>query len=144
MPHSQHAPQKTKKARKCPEISHKTSKHLKTPENTPKYVPQDYRGIGGRAHLPPKPESLTKARAHVSLEMADIKLHKNKVGGYAYNDAQICVTQIIRVLERQTFEDLLDGMKGLASETPNELTNMKSTVSIMRKHILQEFKKSGR
>ena len=39
------------------------------------------------------------------------------------------------------FEDLVDGMLGLASETPNELTNMKSTVSITRKHILRESKK---
>ena len=83
----------------------------------------------------------TKARARVSLEMVDINLHKNEVEGYAYNDARICVTQIKRVLERQIFEDLVDGMKGLASETPNELTNMKSTVSITRKHILREFKK---
>ena len=58
------------------------------------------------------------------------------VGGYAYNDARICVTQGKRVLERQMFEDSVDGMLSLASETPNELTNMKSIVSITRKHIL--------
>ena len=79
----------------------------------------------------------TEAHSRVSLEMADIKLHKNEVGVYAYNDAQICLTQIKQVLGRQMFEDSVDGMKGLASETPNELTNMKSNVIITRKHILQ-------
>ena len=34
------------------------------------------------------------------------------------------------------FEDSVEGMLGLASETPNELTNMKSIVSITTKHIL--------
>ena len=58
----------------------------------------------------------TEARARVSLEMADIKLHKNEVGGYVYNDARICVTQVKRVLEQQKFEDLVDGMLSLASK----------------------------
>ena len=44
-----------------------------------------------------------EACARVSLEMADIKLHKNEVGGYAYNDARICMTQINRVVERHIF-----------------------------------------
>ena len=69
--------------------------------------------------------------------MADIKLHKNEVGGYAYNTARICVTHIKRVLERQMCEDLVDGMKGLASETPNEFTDMNSIVGITRKHVLR-------
>ena len=58
----------------------------------------------------------TEARARVSLEMTDIKLHKNEVGGYPYNDAQICVTQVKRVLEQQKFEDSVDGMLSLASK----------------------------
>ena len=40
---------------KCPKIPPKCPK---TPRNPPKYVLQDYRGVGGRARLPPKPESL--------------------------------------------------------------------------------------
>ena len=63
-----------------------------------------------------------------------------KVGGYAHNDAQICVTQIERVLEKQTFEDSVDGTKGLASKTNNLLTKMKSTVSIRRADIPRESK----
>ena len=74
----------------------------------------------------------TEACARVSLKMAHIKLHKNEVGGYAYNDAQICVTQVKQVLKRQIFENLVDGMLGLARKISNELTNIKSTVSIMR------------
>ena len=40
---------------KCPKIPPKCPK---TPRNPPKYVLQDYRGVGGRARLPPKLISL--------------------------------------------------------------------------------------
>ena len=52
------------------------------------------------------------------VEMADIILHKNEVGGYAYNDTRICIAQVKRVLERQMFDDSGDSMKGLVSATP--------------------------
>ena len=80
----------------------------------------------------------TDARTRVGVEMADIILHKNEVGGYAYNDMQLCITQVERVLKRQIFEDLGDGMKGLFSVTLNALTRMKSTVSVKRTDILRE------
>jgi hypothetical protein len=43
-----------------------------------------------------------------------IDLHKNEVGGYAYNDANMLVTEIEHILAEQLFEDSTDGMKGLA------------------------------
>ena len=36
----------------------------------------------------------TEARTRVLTEMSEICLHKNKVGGYAYNDANTLLTQI--------------------------------------------------
>ena len=79
----------------------------------------------------------TDARTRLGIEMGDIMLHNNELGGYAYNDAQICVTQIERVLERHMFEDSVDGMKGLASKPPNSLSKMKSTVSTRCADILR-------
>ena len=34
----------------------------------------------------------TEARTRVLTEMSEIRLHKNKVGGYAYNDANTLIT----------------------------------------------------
>ena len=45
----------------------------------------------------------TEARARVLAEMSKIILHKNEVGGYAYNDATTLITQVERVLERQLY-----------------------------------------
>ena len=45
----------------------------------------------------------TDARTRVELEMGDVMLHKNELGGHVYNDAQICLIQIERVLARQIF-----------------------------------------
>ena len=78
----------------------------------------------------------TDACNQVGIEMGDVMLHKNELGGHVYNDAQICLIQIERVLARQIFEDSVDGMKGLASKKTNSLTKMKSTVSITRADIL--------
>ena len=39
----------------------------------------------------------TEAKARVLAEMSTIILHKNEVGGYAYNDATMLITQIERV-----------------------------------------------
>ena len=69
--------------------------------------------------------------------MAKLLPHKNEVGGYAYNDAQTCVTHIERVLEQQMFEDSMDEMKGMASTTSNTLTAMKSAVSVRKRDVLQ-------
>ena len=63
----------------------------------------------------------TEARTRVPTEMLEIRLHKNKVGGYTYSDVNTLLTQIERVLERQLFEDSSDGMKGLANDISNAL-----------------------
>ena len=41
-----------------------------------------------------------EAKTRVLTEISEIRLHKNKVGGYAYNDANKLITQIERVLKR--------------------------------------------
>ena len=35
----------------------------------------------------------TEARTRVLTEMSEIRLHKNKVGGYAYNDVNTLITK---------------------------------------------------
>jgi ElaB/YqjD/DUF883 family membrane-anchored ribosome-binding protein len=72
--------------------------------------------------------------------MANLILHKNEVGGYAYNDAQTLILQINRVLEQQLYEDSTDGMKGLTSKIPNALTKYKSNVSIKKRDVLSQSK----
>ena len=62
------------------------------------------------------------ARKAVTGDMTALRLHKNEVGGYVYNDAAVLCNQINRVMERQCFEETADGMKGLKYETPNVLT----------------------
>ena len=57
--------------------------------------------MGGSAHFCVR----TAARTRILMEMLEIRLHKNKVGGYAYNDTNTLLTQIERVLRRQLFED---------------------------------------
>ena len=46
----------------------------------------------------------TEARTRVLTEMSEIRLHKNEVGGYTYNDVNTLITQIDRVLDRKLFE----------------------------------------
>ena len=41
----------------------------------------------------------TEARNRALTEMLKIHLHKNKVGGYAYKDANTLLTQIEKCLE---------------------------------------------
>ena len=78
----------------------------------------------------------TEARTRVLTEMSEIRLHKNKVGGYAYNDADTLITQIERVLERKLFEDSADEMKGLSSAVGNALKDYKSTAHIKKRDVL--------
>ena len=65
----------------------------------------------------------TEERTRFLTEMLEIRLHKNKVGGYAYNSANKLITQIEHVLERQLFEDSADVMKGLANSARNALND---------------------
>ena len=41
------------------------------------------------------------ARKAVTADMTALRLHKNEVGGYKYNDATVLCKQIDRVMERQ-------------------------------------------
>ena len=66
----------------------------------------------------------TDTRTRVKAEMGKLLIHKNEVDSYTYNDAQTLSTQIERFLERQMFEDSMDGMKGLASAKVNTLTEI--------------------
>ena len=61
----------------------------------------------------------TEARKRVLTEMSEIRLHKNEVGGYAYNDVNTLITQIERVHERQLFGDSVDRMKEIVSAVGN-------------------------
>ena len=45
----------------------------------------------------------TEAKTRVLTEMSEIRLHKNEVGGYAYNDANTLIAQIKSVFERKLF-----------------------------------------
>ena len=78
----------------------------------------------------------TEANTRVLTVMSEIGLHKNEVGGYAYNDVNTLLKQIERVLERQLFEDSADGMKGLASDVSNALNDYKSTLHIKKRDVL--------
>ena len=78
----------------------------------------------------------TEAKNRVLTEMSEIRLHKNKVGGYAYDNVNMLITQIDRVLERQLFKDSADGMKVLASDVGNTLNNYKSTFHIKKRDVL--------
>ena len=77
-----------------------------------------------------------EARTRVLTEMSDIRLHKNKVCGYAYNYANTLLQQIERVLERQLYEDSANGMKGLKRNFSNVLSKYKSTVHIKKRDVL--------
>ena len=78
----------------------------------------------------------TEARTRVLTEMSEIRLHKNEVGGYAYNDANTIIKQIERVLERKLFEDSAYGMKGLVSAVGNALNDYKLTAHIKKRDVL--------
>ena len=78
----------------------------------------------------------TKARTRVLTEMSEIRLHKNEVGSYAYNDANTLLTQIKRVLGRHLYKDSSNGMKVLASDISNELYEYRSTIHTKKRDVL--------
>ena len=47
----------------------------------------------------------SEAKERVPVAFTAIDLHKNEVGGYAYNNANTLITEIERVLAEQLFED---------------------------------------
>ena len=84
-----------------------------------------------------------EARTRVLTEISEIRLHKNEVGGYAYNDANTLLSQIERFLERQLYEDSADGMKGLASDINSTLNKYKSTIHIKNRDVLTASRSSA-
>ena len=77
------------------------------------------------------------ARKAVTGDMTALRLHKNEVGGYTYNDAAVICKQIDRLMERQCLEETADGMKGLKDETPNFPTEMKAGVAVTKAALLK-------
>ena len=77
------------------------------------------------------------ARKAVTGYMTALRLHKNEVGGYTYNDAAVLCKHINRVMERQCFEETADVMKGLKDDTPNVLTEMKAGVVVTKAAVLK-------
>ena len=71
----------------------------------------------------------TEAAERIRVAMEQHKLPKDDVGGYCYNHAVTLVEKIEGVLEDQYFENATDGMKGLLSDTANELTDFKANVA---------------
>ena len=68
--------------------------------------------------------------------MLEIRLHKNEVDSYAYNNVNTLITQIERIIERQLFEDSSKGMKGLASAVRKAINDKKSTFHIKIRDVL--------
>ena len=85
-----------------------------------------------------------EARTRVLTEMSEIRLHKNKVCGYTYNNVNTILKQTERVLERQLFEGSSDGMKVLASNVENALNDYKSTVHIKKRDVLAALRAAAK
>ena len=77
----------------------------------------------------------TEAAERIKVAMAAHKLPKDSVGGYRYNHAVTFIENIEGVLEDEYFEAAKDGMKGLISETANDLTDFKANVAITRADV---------
>ena len=80
----------------------------------------------------------SEAKERVLAAFTAIDICKNEVGGYAYNDANMLVTEIECVLAEQLFEDSTDGMKGFLSTANNTLMEYKANISIKRKDVLKD------
>ena len=74
----------------------------------------------------------------------EICLHKNKVGGYAYNNANTLLTQIEQFLKRQLYEESTNGMKGLASDVSNTINKYKSTIHIKKRDVLTALRAAAK
>ena len=78
----------------------------------------------------------TEARARVMTKMSAICLHKNEVGGYAYNGANMLLRQFKQVLKRQVYEDSSNEMKGLTRDISNTLNEYRSTLNTKKRDVL--------
>ena len=75
------------------------------------------------------------AQARVKVQIQEILIHKNDVGGYEYNTAVTLIKQINCVLKQKLFEDSADGMVGLGSATPNTLTGYQLNIAIKKSNV---------
>ena len=57
------------------------------------------------------------------------------MGGFKYNNAVTFVERIGDILEDEYFESATDGMRGLLSDVPNELTGFRANVSVTRADV---------
>ena len=76
----------------------------------------------------------TEAAERVQVTIELHKLAKDSVGGYKYN-AITFIKNIAWVLKGEYFENTTDGMKGLISENPNELTGFKANVAVTKADV---------
>ena len=79
------------------------------------------------------------AQARVKVQMQDISIHKNNVGGYEYNAAVTLIKQINGVLEQQLFKESDNGMVSLGSAKPNTLTGYQSNVAINNSDVKKQL-----
>ena len=80
----------------------------------------------------------TYAHSRVKAHMQELSIVKNDFGGYEYNAAVTLLTQINRVLKQQLFEESVDVMVGLGSESPNTLTEYRSKVATKKNDIKKQ------
>ena len=77
----------------------------------------------------------TEAAERVKVAMEPHKLAKDSVGGYKYKKAITFTENITGVFEDEYFENVTDGLKGIISENPNELTSFKANVAVMKTDV---------
>ena len=77
----------------------------------------------------------TEAAERVKVAMEPHKLAKDIVGGYKYNNAVTFTENIAGVLKDEYFENATYTMKGLISESPNELTGFKANVAVTKADV---------
>ena len=85
----------------------------------------------------------TEAAERIKAAMVAHKLPKDSVGGYKYNHAVTFIENIEGVLEDEYFEAAKDGMKGLTSAEPNELTRFKANVAITKADVKKALLKAA-
>ena len=64
---------------KHPKMPQNTSSYLKILQNAPKYVIQDYRGVGWRAYVPPIPEALGASVPWIPGGWENVRVRKVRV-----------------------------------------------------------------
>ena len=77
----------------------------------------------------------TEASARIKLAMEDYVLAKDRVGGFKYNNAVTFVERIGDILKDEYFESATDGMRGLLSSTPNEITRFQANVAVTKADV---------